>query len=265
MQDADPGQNELDEGQLRNGELELTGRITTASNATYLGSIHDVTVVYKPIGGEKPLWDFPDGNLASREAAAYLVSESFGWDVVPRTWLRDGPMGVGMVQLWQDLDPEQNAVDLVPSETVPSEGWCPVLTGSDEQDRPVTLIHEDTLALRRMAVFDVIVNNADRKGNHILPMANGHRHGVDHGLTFHADHKLRTLLWGWVGDELTTDELEGIARVQAHLAGELGTSLSKLLTEVEIVELAERCTRLRSERTFPAPQGDMPAVPWPLF
>jgi uncharacterized repeat protein (TIGR03843 family) len=258
-------ESELDEGELHEGELELTGRITTASNATYLGSINGVTVVYKPIAGEKPLWDFPDGNLASREAAAYLVSESFGWRIVPRTWLRDGPMGRGMVQLWQNLDPAQNAVDLVPSESVPSEGWCPVLTGSDEHSRPVTLIHEDTRALRRMAVFDVIVNNADRKGNHILPMAGGHRHGVDHGLTFHTDHKLRTLLWGWVGDELTADEVEGIARVETHLAGDLGASLSTLLTEVEVNELAQRCARLRSEHIFPAPQGEMPAVPWPLF
>jgi len=265
MPDADLDRGELHEDELHTGELELTGRIPSASNATYLGRISGVTVVYKPIAGEKPLWDFPDGNLASREAAAYLVSESLGWNIVPRTWLRDGPMGVGMMQLWQDLDPEQNAVDLVPSESVPSDGWCPVLHGSDEQDRPVTLIHEDTLALRRMAVFDVIVNNADRKGDHILPMVDGHRHGVDHGLTFHADHKLRTLLWGWVGDELTTNELEGIARVETDLAGDLGANLSNLLTEVEIAGLGERCARLRSERRFPAPEGDMPAVPWPLF
>ena len=182
------------EADLNYGELQLTGRITSASNATFLGSIGDTGVIYKPIAGERVLWDFPDGDLARREVAAYLVSESLGWNVVPRTWLRDGPFGVGMVQLWQDLDPEQDAVDLVLADAVP-DSWRQVFAGTDEQGRAVALIHEDSCALRRMAVFDVVVNNADRKGAHILPMAGGHRHGVDHGLTFHVEHKLRTVLW----------------------------------------------------------------------
>ncbi|TFC84315.1 SCO1664 family protein [Cryobacterium sinapicolor] len=252
-------------GGVVGGVLELTGRITTASNATFLGTIGDVTVVYKPIAGENPLWDFPDGNLASREAAAYLVSEAFGWNVVPRTWLRGGPMGPGMVQLWQDADPEQDAVDLVPWGDAPTPGWCRVFDGRDDHNRAVTLIHEDSAVLRRMAVFDIVVNNADRKGDHILAMPDGHRHGVDHGLTFHTDHKLRTVLWGWLGDELTADELDGIDRVSAQLTGELGGILAGLLSEVEIAALVARCDRLRSEGRFPAPRGDMPAVPWPLF
>lgn len=247
------------------GELELTGRIRTASNATFVGTIDGVTVVYKPIAGENPLWDFPDGNLASREAAAYLVSQAFGWNVVPRTWLREGPMGLGMVQLWQDRDPDQDPVDLIPADEMPEHGWRHVLDGQDEQNRVVSLIHEDSPALRRMAVFDVVVNNADRKGDHILAMPDGHRHGVDHGLTFHAEHKLRTVLWGWLGDDLNTDELAGIDRVRSLLAGELGDTLTELLSADEIAALAERCDRLRSDGTFPAPSGDMPAVPWPLF
>ncbi|MGO4782803.1 SCO1664 family protein [Cryobacterium sp. W22_MBD10_FK3] len=247
------------------GHLELTGRITTASNATFLGEIDGVAVVYKPIAGESPLWDFPDGNLAGREAAAYLVSESFGWNIVPRTWLRDGPMGHGMVQLWQDVDPEQDAVDLVPADSVPESGWRQVLEGRDENDRVVALIHEDSAALRRMAVFDVIVNNADRKGDHILAMPGGHRHGVDHGLTFHTEHKLRTVLWGWLDDDLTADELAGIDRVSEQLAGELGDALAGLLTPAELAALAMRCDRLRTDARFPAPAGEMPAVPWPLF
>ncbi|MER2138394.1 MAG: SCO1664 family protein, partial [Arthrobacter sp.] len=185
---------------LLTDELTLTGRITTASNATFLGSIGDAAVVYKPIAGEKPLWDFPDGCLAHREVAAYLVSETLGWNIVPRTWLRDGPAGEGMVQLWQETDPEQAAVDLVPLEDVPSSGWKLVLEGEDPAGRIVALIHEDSAALRRMAVFDVVVNNADRKGDHVLSMPGGHRFGVDHGLTFHAEHKLRTVLWGWIGE-----------------------------------------------------------------
>lgn len=250
---------------LLTAELTLTGRITTASNATFVGSIGNAVVVYKPIAGERPLWDFPDGALAHREVAAYLVSEVLSWNVVPHTWLRDGPFGEGMVQLWKDTDPEQNAVDLVATARVPETGWKQVLEGQDEKGRMVALVHEDTPALRRMAVFDVIVNNADRKGDHILAMGDGHRHGVDHGLTFHSDHKLRTVLWGWLGEPLTAEELEGIDRVSEALHGELGRDLADLLTADEIAALAERCDRLRSAGQFPAPSGRMSAVPWPLF
>jgi len=250
---------------LAEDELEITGRITTASNATFLARIGDVVVVYKPVSGERPLWDFPDGDLASREVAACLVSEAFGWNIVPLTWLREGPLGAGMVQLWRDIDPEQDAVDLVPAGAVPAEGWRHVFNGMDNRDRSVTLIHEDSPALRRMAVFDIVVNNADRKGAHVLAMADGHRHGVDHGLTFHVEHKLRTVLWGWLGDELTADELDGIDRVRAQLDGDLGTALAELLTTREITALADRCDRLRRTGRFPAPHGQMPAVPWPLF
>ncbi|MCC9198266.1 SCO1664 family protein [Arthrobacter sp. zg-Y820] len=246
-------------------ELTLTGRITTASNATFLGSIGGAAVVYKPIAGEQPLWDFPDGCLAHREVAAYLVSEALGWNIVPRTWLRDGPFGEGMVQLWQDTDPEQTAVDLVPADDVPDTGWKQVLEGEDQSGRTVALIHEDTPALRRMAVFDVLVNNADRKGDHILAMGGGHRYGVDHGLTLHSDHKLRTVLWGWIGEALSAEELDGVDRILSGLEGELGLQLAKLLTAEEIASLAARCVRLRSAGQFPAPSGDMPAVPWPLF
>ncbi|MCQ1954487.1 SCO1664 family protein [Arthrobacter sp. zg-Y238] len=250
---------------LVTAELTLTGRLTTASNATFLGSIGGAVVVYKPIAGEKPLWDFPEGCLAHREVAAYLVSEVLGWNIVPRTWLRDGRFGEGMVQLWQETDPEQTAVDLVPEEDVPDTGWKEVLQGQDESGGIVSLIHEDTPALRRMAVFDVLVNNADRKGDHVLAMADGHRYGVDHGLTFHSEHKLRTVLWGWIGDELSAEELAGVDRVVEGLQGELGSQLAKLLTAEEIEAFAARCVRLRSAGMFPAPSGDMPAVPWPLF
>ncbi|MEW1822433.1 SCO1664 family protein [Arthrobacter sp. NPDC080031] len=250
---------------LVTAELTLTGRITTASNATFLGRIGDVMVVYKPIAGETPLWDFPHGTLAYREVAAYLVSQVFGWDIVPQTWLRDGPMGKGMVQLWQEQDPAQNAVDLVATDHVPKTGWKQVLEGQDESGRMVTLVHEDSPALRRMAVFDTVVNNADRKGDHILAMTDGHRHGVDHGLTFHRDHKLRTVLWGWLGDPLTPEERDGVDRVSEGLHGELGRNLAELLSSEEIASLAERCARLRLTGRFPAPSGAMSAVPWPLF
>lgn len=250
---------------LMAAELTLTGRITTASNATFLGSIGATEVVYKPIAGESPLWDFPDGLLAHREVAAYLVSRAFGWDIVPQTWLREGPLGEGMVQLWKEPDAGQSPVDLVPADQTPDTGWKHVIKGQDESGRVVELIHEDTQALRRMAVFDVIVNNADRKGNHILAMPDGHRYGVDHGLTFHREHKLRTVLWGWLGQALNDDELEGLGKVAAGLSGELGRNLAQLLTGEEVDALAARCQRLQATGTFPGPSGQMPAVPWPLF
>ncbi|MFP7832535.1 SCO1664 family protein [Marisediminicola sp. LYQ134] len=250
---------------LLSGDLALSGRITTASNATFLGTVGDTVVVYKPIAGEKPLWDFPDGDLAHREVAAHLVSEAFGWNIVPRTWLRDGPLGEGMVQLWQELDPEQDAVDLVPSGAMPESGWRHVFDGTDEDDRAVALIHEDTAALRRMAVFDIVVNNADRKGAHILPMADGHRYGVDHGLTLHSEHKLRTVLWGWIGEELSTDEREGVERVREQLDAGLGERLGSMITDYEVEALRQRCERLLTRGAFPPPRGQMPAVPWPLF
>lgn len=249
---------------LHVGELVLTGRVMTASNATFVGTIGDVEVVYKPVSGEAPLWDFPDGTLAGREVAAHLVSESFGWDVVPRTILRDGPHGPGMVQEWQDVDPDAEAVTLVPS-GADTTGFLQVLDGLDARDRPVSLVHEDSAALRRMAIFDVVTNNADRKGGHVLAMRGGHRYGVDHGLTFHEEHKLRTVLWGWVGEPLHSDELEAVARVRAALDADLGVALSTLVTSAEVHACARRCDRLMARGTFPRPRGPMPAVPWPPF
>lgn len=253
------------EANLDDGELVLTARIMSASNATFVGTIDDIAVVYKPVAGEHPLWDFPEGGLAQREVAAFLVSESLGWNVVPHTWLRDGPFGLGMVQLWQEIDPGQDPVDVVQADAMPDVGWRRVFEGVDEQDRPVALVHEDSPALRQMAVFDVVVNNADRKGAHILAMADGRRHGVDHGLTFHAEHKLRTVLWGWVGEGLNAEERDGIDRVTSGLAGGMGDALGGLISDLEIDAVSERCEQLLSKGRFPAPYGDMPAMPWPLF
>ncbi|HEY0248239.1 MAG TPA: SCO1664 family protein [Gryllotalpicola sp.] len=251
--------------ELRTGELRLLSRISSASNLVFYGTIGDTPVVYKPTAGEKPLWDFPDGDLAQREVAAYLVSEAIGWDIVPRTWLRDGPFGEGMVQLWREPDREQHAVELTAPELATSAGWCRVFEAIGEPDFPVAIVHEDSAALRRIAVFDVIVNNADRKGGHILEMADGHRHGIDHGLTFHADDKLRTVLWGWVDSPLRDDELAGVARVRDELASALGRSLTGLLSPFEVEMLEWRCELLLAEGRFPAPQNGWHVVPWPLF
>jgi uncharacterized repeat protein (TIGR03843 family) len=246
------------------GPLELVGRITTASNATFLGRIGDVQVVYKPVAGERPLWDFPDGTLARRELATYLLAEVLGWHIVPTTWLRDGPFGEGMVQLWQEAEGVvRPAVALLPAADGVPEGWCHVLDGLDENERPVTLLHEDSAALRRIAVLDVLVNNADRKGGHVLEMPDGHRYGVDHGVTFHPEPRLRTILWGWVGQELVADEIDGVSRVRDALDGDLGVTLGGLLDVEEIEACRQRCHRLLDEQVFPGPEGDMPAIPWP--
>jgi uncharacterized repeat protein (TIGR03843 family) len=195
--------------------------------------------VYKPIRGERPLWDFPDGTLAFREVAAYAVSAATGWDVVPPTVLRDGPLGEGMVQLWIDVDIDVDLAELV------------------RQDLP---------ALRRMAVFDAVVNNADRKGGHLLPLPGGHVYGVDHGVTFHDEPKLRTLLWGWRGQRFAPEEMAVLDAVRTDLVtGELGESLRSLLSGVEIEATIHRVDRLLSTKRFPYPNPDWPAVPWPPF
>ncbi len=245
-------------------ELVLHGRIMPASNATFVGEIGEVRVVYKPVAGERPLWDFPDGTLADREVAAYLVSEAIGWNVVPETWLREGPHGLGMVQRWQEPDADQEAVTLVPEGRVPP-GYLRVFDGLDGQDQPVSLVHEDSSPLRRMAVFDIVVNNADRKGGHVLEMTDGHRYGVDHGVTFHTDHKLRTVLWGWLGERLTDAEVAAVSRLRAALGGDLGDALGFHLTEPEIDAIARRCDRLVARGSMPAPRGEWPAIPWPPF
>ena len=246
------------------GELVLHGRIMPASNATFVGEVAGRRVVYKPMAGERPLWDFPDGTLALRERAAYVVSELLGWDVVPPTILREGPHGFGMVQLWREPDPHQQAVTLVPEGADPP-GYLHVFDGLDQHDQPIALVHEDSAALRRMAVFDVLVNNADRKGGHVLEMADGHRHGVDHGVSFHPDPKLRTVLWGWAGEPLATDELDGVDGLLAAFGTPAGKELRELVSGLELERLRRRCERLRTTAVFPVPRGDWPAIPWPPF
>ncbi len=194
--------------------------------------------VYKPVAGERPLDDFPDGTLARREVAAYLVSAATGWQIVPPTVLRDGPFGEGAFQLWIDVD---DAVDVV------------------------ALVVDDDPRLRRIALFDAIVNNTDRKGGHLLPIPGGHVFGVDHGVCFSPVPKLRTVLWGWRGQPLEGPELDVVARVRAELDGQLGLDLGQLLDPVEVAATIRRTDRLLETRRFPRPSPNWPAVPWPPF
>lgn len=252
---------------LEQGRLELAGRLMHASNGTFYCDLTldgtEAAAVYKPIRGERPLWDFPHGTLAGRELATYLVSEALGWSVVPPTVLREGPLGPGMVQLWIS-EVEGATIDLVPLGQVPA-GWHRVLDAYDQEANEISLVHADTPQLRRVALLDVIANNADRKGGHLLPAPDGHVHGVDHGLCFHVDDKLRTVLWGWAGDPLTESELAELSELERALSGELGVRLGELLTPEEIGAAETRIGKVRSAGVFPVPSEDWPSIPWPVF
>ena len=263
----------MDEHDLLNrGDLEIQGRIMPASNATFFGTVslegESIECVYKPVAGERPLWDFPDGTLARREVAAYVVSEALGWDVVPPTVLRgDAPAGPGMVQAWREPDPDQDPVDLVPAGSTP-QGYLHVLDAYDVDDRPVSLVHEDSDSLRRMAVFDVVVNNADRKGGHVLAMPDGHRFGVDHGVSFNVDDKLRTVLWGWAREPLDQDHeaaLRTLVEQLCHSGSNLHAELSDLLAGDEVAATTSRCEALLRRGRMPVPATGRPSIPWPAF
>lgn len=263
---TDPAAPEL----LARGELDLQGRLVHASNTTLLCTISlDGTTaecVYKPIRGERPLWDFPDGTLAGREVATYLLSEATGWSLVPPTVLRDGPLGPGMVQLWVDTDDERDLVDVVPVSKVP-DGWRRVLRAHDRFGDPALLVHADTPGLRRMVVLDVVVNNADRKGGHVLLGPDGQTYGVDHGICLHVDDKLRTVLWGYLGEPLPSETLEVLRALRADVCATdgLGGCLAEYLTRRELAAVTRRIDRLLRSETYPAPSGDWPSIPWPAF
>jgi len=227
---------------LSQGELQVTGRLVDASNATlYATATHQdqsITCIYKPIAGERPLWDFSDGCLAHREYAAFLVSSYLDFNLVPLTILRDGPYGFGMVQQWVDID---ESTDLA------------------------KFFATDHPQLRSMALFDAIINNTDRKIGHLLPVDGETVFGCDHGVTFHVDDKLRTVLWQWADEPFTTEEIALLKEAQSSLSGGLGQLLTPLLTEQEIAQTMRRVADLLSSGTFPFPNPDWPAVPWPAF
>ncbi len=241
MKDLENSWVEKSIAHLSGGELEITGRLVDASNATLFGVMHfegsTLEVIYKPVAGERPLWDFPDGTLADREFAAFLLSDITGMDVVPPTILREGPAGLGMVQRWIDVDEN---IDL----------------GS--------YFAQDRQELRQLALFDAIINNTDRKIGHLLPDQSGHLFACDHGVTFHADDKLRTVLWQWAGEALTEEEFRlldvAITAIDSH-----ATSLGTHLTEEEIEATRMRINKLRSGGIMPLPSEDWPAIPWPAY
>jgi uncharacterized repeat protein (TIGR03843 family) len=230
---------------LLGGELEVLGRLPGSSNQALVVLVHHPALaepfhaVYKATLAERPVFDFPIGTLARREVAAFLVSEATGWGIVPPTVLREGPFGEGAVQLWIDLDP---SVDVV------------------------AMVVEDDPRLRRIAVLDAAMNNTDRKGGHLLPVDGGrHIFGVDHGVTFSTVPKLRTVLWGWRGQPLSAEEIEGLRRLADGLRGSLARELAPLLSRLEIAATRRRVDGLIETGRFPYPRVDWPAIPWPPF
>jgi uncharacterized repeat protein (TIGR03843 family) len=226
---------------LAQGTLTVTGRLVDASNATLFGSIthedQSMDVIYKPIAGERPLWDFPEGTLADREYAAFLLSNLAGFNCVPPTILREGPAGLGMVQLWIDID---ESIDLAQ------------FFGSDEP------------SLRNLAIFDACINNTDRKIGHLLPEESGHLFACDHGVTFHVEDKLRTVLWQWAGDSLTDVELETLKKVADLVKSQEELFLTHV-THDEFLALVMRIERLLTSGVMPLPSDEWPAIPWPAY
>ena len=283
-----PGSDEPAEHQvLRRGELTILGRIQSASNATFLCDAQcdglSARCVYKPISGEAALWDFPDGTLADRELASYLISEFLGWNVVPFTIIRDGPAGPGMVQAWipragdplsadaddpgdtgrEEVSETPDPVDLFPVGS-PAPGFLPVLRAYDDTGTEVVLMHAGDEELRRMAVFDVLINNADRKGGHVLRGLDGHLYGVDHGVCLHVEVKLRTVLWGWAGQPIDEATVADIARLVESLDGAFAGELELLITGAEVAALRRRAVALLENPEMPDPGRRQP-LPWPAF
>ena len=239
--------------------FKVIGQMVNASNSTLVVESESDRFIYKPRSGERPLWDFPDHTLHLRERAAFVVSQMLGWDVVPETTINEGPYGVGSFQKWIDAEP--TTVDIFPPNTVP-EGWLTIVTGIDEEGNQVTLAHEDSIRLKQIAVFDALVNNADRKAGHLLTNQSGITYGIDHGVTFNAEDKLRTVLWGWIGQEISEEQISDLVRVQGLVAG---SELGELLAEPEIAALYERIEDLIMNPVMPSPSPHWPAVPWPVF
>jgi uncharacterized repeat protein (TIGR03843 family) len=226
---------------LRHGELDLLGRMAWSSNATFLVNIaHDdieVRGIYKPQRGERPLWDFPDGTLCHREVAAYELSHALGWSIVPETVLRDGPYGIGMVQQFIDHDPDDHYFTLL----------------EDHQDE-----------FMRFAAFDVLANNADRKGGHCLQAKlDGHIWGIDHGLTFHVHDKLRTVIWDFAGERVPQPIMLALECILDELDGPFGVRLGELLAPAEVEAVEDRARGLLRSGTYPIPEEGYHSVPWP--
>jgi hypothetical protein len=228
---------------LAGGDLEVVGQVPFSSNYVFLARAckdgDEELAIYKPRRGERPLWDFPQGTLAGREVAAYLVGKAAGWDLVPPTVLRrQAPLGAGSLQLFIDHDPERHYLTLAETRL------------------------EDFIVF---AAFDVVINNADRKSGHVLEDADGRLWAVDHGVTFHPHDKLRTVIWHLAGARLDDATVQGLQALKTALSpGEqLVRELGNLLSARELAAMLRRVERLLNEGRLPEPTGDH-HLPWPL-
>jgi len=229
---------------LRRGRMTVEGLMPNASNYTFLTTIRQPDLqclaIYKPQKGERPLWDFPRGTLCLREYATFVLSMALDWIFVPPTVLRRGPHGIGAVQLF---------IDFVPGSSF------------------FTLREEHAHVFQRLCAFDYVVNNTDRKGGHCLLSKDGRIWAIDHGITFHAEFKLRTVIWDWAGEPLPDDIIADLEHLQQRLGqpGDLVTTLSRLLMPNEMNALRQRLATLLERKTFPEPDPNLPNIPWPLL
>lgn len=254
---------------LTHGTLDIEGRLAGSSNATFLAQCSvqglSLEVVYKPRRGERPLWDFAEGTLSKREVAAANLDHALGWGYVPPTvWRETGPYGAGSCQRWVTIDHDNPPIDVLPQKDIPS-GWRSVAQGEGESGELLYLVHEDSPHLQRIAVFDVIANNADRKGGHVLRDQSGGLVAIDHGLTFHTEAKLRTVLWGWSGDAISGEILSDLRRLQALLDADPDGLIGDLVTRSETAALHERVHELTARGRLPEHAGAWPALPWPVM
>lgn len=239
--------------------VQILGKLTDASNATLLVESPEGKFVYKPKSGERALWDFPDGTLYLRERAAYVLSELLGWQLVPETTIDEGPLGVGSFQIW--VDGQISTVDIFPNNSLPDK-WLAITSGIDEEGNQVTLAHSSNSDLMKIVLFDALANNADRKAGHLITDDQSRTWAIDHGVTFNTDAKLRTVLWGWLGEEIPENLIEDISNLKNQISG---SELIELLTPEEFVALEIRIEILVSDKKFPEPNKEWPAVPWPIF
>ncbi len=230
---------------LEKGDIDLEGQFLWGSNYTLLVDVtHEGETrqaVYKPSRGERPLWDFPRASLAMREVAAYLVSEHIGWKFVPPTVYRsDGPLGEGSLQLFVEHDPEYHYFNFK---------------------------REDTQRLRPVALFDFLINNADRKGGHILVSDDAHIWLIDHGICFHQDPKLRTVLWDFAGEPLPEALCADLQRFRRQIEPEspFYQQIRRYLSPGEIRAMSRRADWLLESGVFPQPPKHARPYPWPLI
>jgi len=228
---------------LENGQIELKGQFTRGFNYTFLVNVcyegSEIPAVYKPGRGEQPLWDFPENTLAGREVCAYHVSQALGFEMVPFTLLRNGPLGPGSLQQYIDYNPDYHYFNFKPAEL--------------ERLRPVVL-------------FDLLINNADRKGSHILVQKRTRRlFLIDHGLCFHSEDKLRTVVWDFAGEPIPPELLSALSNFRAHLSGpgDLSAILGQYLNPEELNALRSRAQAILASGKFPMPPDDRRAFPYP--